>query len=58
MPFGSLCNLLGQIYAGKQLSSSQMEALIDLAWKKAKEMVDEKYEEALNKEQGQAELPI
>jgi hypothetical protein len=57
MPFGSICNMLGQIYHEvwqdkdfEELPSGFIEKLIDLAWEKSKEMVDEKYKEAVEEE--------
>lgn len=46
MPFGSICNLIGQAIAGKGLSNEQLISLTDTAYAQAKKFIKDSLTES------------
>jgi len=58
MPFGSMCNLIGQAYQGKGITIEELENLTKKAFVLALTFVSKAYDEAGEQETGKADLPM
>ena len=57
MPFGSLCNLIGQAYRGKGITELELEALANKAFELSQKFVIQSYEK-VTQEREVKDIPI
>ena len=57
MPFGSMCNLIGQAYQGKGINIEELENLAAKAYELALQFTKEAYERAEKEDEKEPEIP-
>jgi len=59
MPFGSMCNLVGQAYQGKEINSEELEVLTKKIFELAMEFTEDAYKRIERQEPEEGiEIPI
>ena len=46
MPFGSICNLIGQVYQGREISEKKLKELLELAFRLSVEFTNKAFKNA------------
>ena len=58
MPFGSMCNLLGQSYQGQEIDTARLEELTSKAFELSLRFTEEAYSRVQKENENKIDVPI